>query len=231
MPELCPGLPQIEDAFSQAVDQSGGSVTDRFEDDGLLILRAVTQKCENIQTGDQLNAGVALMCDGPKIDIHPYIFRQVCRNGAIMPQVIGSESLTRETSEFESVFVLNDVRSVVEQSMSHRVFEQHIDNMKQAMVGPSRVETVLQLLSMSRADHQILRKVVRSFLGRHDRSGYGVMNAVTAVARETTEPRTKWELEKLGGMIPAWLLEQPGVDDASALFPSNRREEFPPIPV
>jgi hypothetical protein len=29
------------------------------------------------------------------------------------------------------------------------------------------------------------------------------MNAVTAVARETSDPETKWRLEEVGGSIPA----------------------------
>ena len=38
----------------------------------------------------------------------------------------------------------------------------------------------------------------------NDPTYYGVMNAVTAVARETTDPETKWRVEQFGGSIPAF---------------------------
>ncbi len=52
----------------------------------------------------------------------------------------------------------------------------------------------------------ILARIERMFSGETDRSLYGLMNAVTAVAREEREPRTRWRLEELGGGIPALLL-------------------------
>jgi hypothetical protein len=31
---------------------------------------------------------------------------------------------------------------------------------------------------------------------------FGFMNAVTAVARDTRDPETRWRLEELGGAVP-----------------------------
>jgi hypothetical protein len=40
-----------------------------------------------------------------------------------------------------------------------------------------------------------------------DRSAFGLLNAVTSVARETRDPETRWRLEELAGGMPAWLLQ------------------------
>jgi hypothetical protein len=36
-----------------------------------------------------------------------------------------------------------------------------------------------------------------------DQSAFGLMNAVTAVARGTPDPETRWMLEEIGGSLPA----------------------------
>jgi hypothetical protein len=59
-----------------------------------------------------------------------------------------------------------------------------------------------------------------------DRTRFGVMNAVTSVARDTRDPDEKWRLEELGGSIGACLLpRQPS--DAPAIETATR--EFIPV--
>jgi hypothetical protein len=48
-----------------------------------------------------------------------------------------------------------------------------------------------------------LGMILQRFNRAKDRSAYGLMNAVTSVARDTTDPEIKWRLESLGGSIPA----------------------------
>jgi hypothetical protein len=55
----------------------------------------------------------------------------------------------------------------------------------------------------------ILRTIVRRFDAEGDRSVFGLVNAVTSVARDTTDPETRWRLEELGGGMLAWVSERP----------------------
>jgi hypothetical protein len=48
---------------------------------------------------------------------------------------------------------------------------------------------------------EILSSVLRTFTNGRDRSVFGLMNAVTSVARDEPEPETRWRLEELGGAI------------------------------
>jgi len=41
-----------------------------------------------------------------------------------------------------------------------------------------------------------------------------VLNAITALARDTADPEQKWNLEELGGGIPAFLENDPTPDGA-----------------
>jgi hypothetical protein len=60
----------------------------------------------------------------------------------------------------------------------------------------------LQRHGMGRFVHQILK---RFSVGR-EQTRFGLMNAVTSVARDTSDPDARWRLEELGGAIGALIL-------------------------
>jgi hypothetical protein len=51
--------------------------------------------------------------------------------------------------------------------------------------------------------------VVERFFGGGDRSRFGLMNAVTSLARDTRDPELRWRLEELGGGVPALVVPRP----------------------
>ena len=57
----------------------------------------------------------------------------------------------------------------------------------------------------------------RYFSGTEGRSAFGLMNAVTSLARDTEDPELRWELEELGGGVPALLKPRVRRDGAAAL--------------
>ena len=46
-----------------------------------------------------------------------------------------------------------------------------------------------------------MARIMDQFFGGGDRSRFGLMNAVTAVARDEADPEVRWGLEELGGGI------------------------------
>ena len=56
---------------------------------------------------------------------------------------------------------------------------------------------------------QWLPMIFRSFEEGEDRSAFGLLNAVTAVARDISDPEVRWTLEQLGGTTPARLSRSP----------------------
>src|SRR5438874_358758 len=46
---------------------------------------------------------------------------------------------------------------------------------------------------------KLMGQIVGQFGADGDRSRYGLMNAVTATARETRDPELRWRLEEFGG--------------------------------
>ena len=50
---------------------------------------------------------------------------------------------------------------------------------------------------------RILASILEHFSRESDRTRFGLMNAVTSVARDTENPDVRWRLEELGGDIGA----------------------------
>ena len=78
----------------------------------------------------------------------------------------------------------------------------------------SEADTLITLMPyLSRLPEAQVATLVADLLQRfgegRDRSRYGLMNAVTARARDTKDPELRWRLEEIGGAITARLKLRP----------------------
>src|SRR6266852_1393915 len=90
---------QIKAVFKEEISAAGGTISDTFDDDTRLFARSILPHVREVRNNDQVQGGVALRATEEKIWVHPYLFRQVCRNGAIMAQALQTPLVER--SEFE----------------------------------------------------------------------------------------------------------------------------------
>jgi len=132
-----------------------------------------------------------------------------------MAQSTGSVRLERvedqDTSQIADVLI--DLHQAVTACATGDSFKSCIHDMQAATVANRTVDALLNLLPLISHfpnNHQMLRTIIDNFLTEGDETAYGMMNAVTATARDTSDRRVKWELEALGGGIPAKLEWQPG---------------------
>src|SRR5947209_18288497 len=77
-----PATQDIKECFGREIAQLGGTVSDAYDDGARLFLRSVLPAMEEVRPGDRMQAGVGVRVTGGEIWVHPYTFRQVCRNGA-----------------------------------------------------------------------------------------------------------------------------------------------------
>lgn len=204
-----PTTSEIALAFADEISALGGSVSESFDDGSHLFLRAQLSAEREVSPGDALKAGVALRTVGPSVSVHPYIYRRVCSNGAIAAQVTGTRQIRRVEFVTATEFVagaIDEIRLTVRQCADPAVFAKAASGMQlarnvlaEAMIG------ALPVLDRVPADHRehIIAMLAREFETTNDGTYYGVMNAITAVARETSDHETKWQLEEFGGSIPA----------------------------
>src|SRR5258708_34355995 len=83
----------IHDLFTQEITRARGTVSDTFDDEKHLFLRAILPDVREVRPRDQMQGGVALRATEQEIRVHPYLFRQVCRHAAIVVTPIATRQM------------------------------------------------------------------------------------------------------------------------------------------
>lgn len=191
----------IKAAFADEVAAQGGTVTDAYDDGARLFARAVLARGADVGPGDRVRGGVAVKAAGGEVCVHPYVFRLVCRNGAITARVTGTRHLTGlDACDPDAAAA---VREAVRACCAGDAFAEAAAGMRTARERQAELGlAVLPLLSrFPGRGAGVLRAVMDQFFGGDDRSRFGLMNAVTAVARDEADPEVRWGLEEFGGGI------------------------------
>ena len=85
-------------------------------------------------------------------------------------------------------------------------FASGVDEMRSSL--QSGIDLALSMMPMmsrlleSGASQRIVKTIMDRLFESRDTSRFGWMNAVTSVARDTTDPELRWRLEEFGGGIP-----------------------------
>jgi hypothetical protein len=208
----------IKALFAEEISAAGGAVSDTYDDGVRLFTRSLLPKVREVRKADGVQGGVALRAGEREVWVHPYVFRLVCRNGAIMAQAIQSRQV--EISEFTSPEeAAEDVRRAVRACCAEEAFSLAAEQMRSAR--EVQVDAALNLLPLvsrmpSGAGGRFVRDIMDRFFREGDPSRFGLMNAVTSVARDTADPEVRWRLEELGGGIAAGLTPVDQPDDTAA---------------
>lgn len=198
----------ILEVFSDQLAAHDGRLSEKFDDGNRLFARGVLPRTGDVARGDRVQAGVALRATGELIDVHPYLFRLVCRNGQIF--VEASETRRIEVHAWAPVeMVLDEVRLAVTLCAGEDAFASVAGQMRRARGGDADVNLMITLMPyLHHFAHwpQVLERIVSQFT-REEPTRFGLVNAVTATARDARDPEVKWRLEELGGQLAA--LERP----------------------
>ena len=177
---------------------------------------------DEVRPKDVVEGGIAVRTVGQEIDVCPYLFRQVCRNGAIMPQVAETRHIRRVDADapFETIEAVNDqLREAVRACSATEVFAHAARQVRFATTKEVPHDIIPLLLYSSfrgKMPVHVIGEIIRTFLGAEDRSAFSVMNAVTSVARDQDDPEFRWRLEELGGGVPAMRLPDIRPDGSEA---------------
>ena len=220
-PTYLPTTRAIRDAFDEEIAALGGAVRDAWDDGARLFLRGVLPAEADVRPGDAVQGGVAVRVVGGEILVHPYTFRQVCTNGAIRAFALETRRVARGEGGYEGAAALAAFAEAVRACAAPSAFARGVDEMRTA--AESEADYALMLMPMlARMDRESARRLAERVVARfeggpaRDRSAYGLLNAVTSVARDTRDPETRWRLEELGGGMPALLPRRPRAAPSAA---------------
>src|SRR5258708_11044459 len=107
--------------FSEEIASLGGSVKDTYNDGDRLFTRSILPEIREVRPRDFMQSGVALRADSEEAWVHPYLFRQVCANGAIMAHAIESRRIAIGTRDPE--FAASSIRETIRACAAIEVFE------------------------------------------------------------------------------------------------------------
>src|SRR5438270_1566246 len=88
----------IQQLFQEEISQLGGTVRDTFDDGRRLFARAVLTNFQPVGVEDDVQAGVALRADEEQVCVHPYVFRLICKNGAIWAHALETVRIDQPAS-------------------------------------------------------------------------------------------------------------------------------------
>jgi hypothetical protein len=196
---------EISAIFADEMTAAGGRVTETFDDGARLFVRSILAGEREVQRGDRVQGGVALRATAQDISVHPYVFRQVCTNGAIFAQARQSRRIERTGFSSDLDF---ELREAVQSCSAEDAFTVAAGSMRSAV--ESEIDVALMMMPMlsrlsSHAPAEVLAKllvrITQRFGGDRDQSRFAFMNAVTSVARDTPDPDLRWRLEEFGGLV------------------------------
>jgi hypothetical protein len=202
-PDRGPTTADLLAAFTDEITARGGRVTDAADDGRRLFARSVLTREGDVRPGDAVKAGVALRAAGGEAWVHPYLFRLVCRNGAIVARTVGTRHV-EGLAGYDPADAAEVVREAVGACCDPGVFADTLDRVRTAAEDAADLMLVFapSLARLTEAGHgQFVADIMDQFFRDGDRSRFGAANAVTATARGVTDPALKWELEELGGGI------------------------------
>lgn len=213
-----PATPEVRKTFERQIAIRGGTVTQAVEAEGDLFLRATLPMKDTVRAGDNVQGGVALRSAGPEIQVHPYVFREVCQNGAIWAQSLGTQRIERV--EFSAATdrisdALAQIEAAIGTCAQQATFRNAVTEMRESTQVDADIDLLLHIAHATDLRPGIFA-AIRRFHADRDQSLYGLMNAVTSVARDTPDPNTRWRLEELGGAVPAFVRPSPQADGAAA---------------
>jgi hypothetical protein len=219
-------LSRVQTLFNAEVQNLGGTMRDTFADGTRLFARAVLPLYRDVRRNDTMQCGIALRAREDVICVHPYLFRLVCANGAITAHAVQSRRIENfgalPVAEAETTLL-----AALRECGSKEAFVGGMDAVRSALdIEADAVLTLMPFLSQmpAAAQGRLLMDMLDNLHAERDMSGFGLMNAITATARDTDDPDLRWNLEEFGGGIPALLLSQPALRRGAAASLAGARQ-------
>ncbi len=206
-----PTIEEIRTLITVEVACAGGTVTDRAEPSGHLYLRATLPQVQEIRPGDALKGGVAARVTPQDVLICPYLFRQLCGNGAVVTMAGEAQRIERVDADCDCADARLALQTTVERCLAPETFTRLVSEMRPTLRRAAVLAVhFFPLLGRTREalDTRTWHEILVRFRREQDDSVFGLMNAITSVARDQSDPHMRWRLEDMGGAVPA-LLSQP----------------------
>jgi hypothetical protein len=194
---------EISEIFKDESQKAGGMLRGCSELLGRLYGRSVLPYQREVLPLDGVQASVAIRATDSRAVVYPSILRHVCSNGSIMELPMGIQyqfglcDMARDDIAWK-------LRKAIQECSKEEVFRVNVTALRRAAgleVGRLSGIKIGSMALHFRLAAQAADVIAARFNADSDGSRYGLMNAITSVARDTEDPELRWNLEKLGGDV------------------------------
>jgi hypothetical protein len=218
LPALTTGA--VLDEFTAAVGDRGGTVSGVFDDGTRLLARSVLPATDTVRRTDAFQGGVAIRATENDVWLYPFLFRQVCTNGAVIAHTLDARHIP-DLHDLDPDEAAELVREGVTACCAPEVFHTNMNHVRTA--AEQQADLALMLMPMlgrfpEAANAHVLQQIMRTFFDDRDQTRFGLMNAVTATAREASDPAVRWRLEEMGGELAVGMPVEPRHRPPAARF-------------
>ena len=198
------------DYFEQTIQLRGGTLVDEARRQRKGFLCAILPMTSYLQAGDLLTGGAALKIYENAVSLHTYLLRQICSNGMVQPMLQQERRFEiGELSSFQIEFRLGL------DALHRRGLAQHVrrfeESMRQKLEDRELRRTISKAATILNRSH--LREDLTARIAEEQRRAvnrgreddlprrFDLINAVTALARDTGNPMQRWKLMEFAGHL------------------------------
>lgn len=210
----------ILNVFFDEISDRSGKMLENFRHNERAFARALLPNQTEVKAKDVLQAGVALKATPSSLELHPFVYRQVCRNGTILGKSTQSHKLG-QAGDSCRVEVDGKAGEVIAAAEVEGWFRDAVGVCCQPEAFYDGAQKFLTSLHWHFHDKVVVEKalaasltsenfpahkrhfeeIMREYLNHDEPTLFRLVNAVTAVARDLHDPDQKWKLECFGGEL------------------------------
>jgi hypothetical protein len=184
----------------------------------MLYLKAIDRTLmDSVREGDVVCGGLVIRnseVGASALRVEPFILRRVCGNGLILEQSlkkihlgrqtmkIGEIHWSEETRELEDRVLWAKVRDIIRATFDKRIFQSWVERLRESTKVEIKrpIEAVNNIVGHLGLSEEQKQRLLMHF---SEPTKYGLVNAVTNLAREMKDVEEQVRLEEFGGRILA----------------------------
>lgn len=193
---------KVTELFTQKVSQHGGHIIQTSISAEHVLIEATLTVSDALLKGDYVQGGVALYYSPTLIAIHPYLFRLICESGLLIANTPEDCIIWQQgDAELNEKTLDTHLETAVQCCTKKDTFLPTITSLKTAL--SQEVILLKEILSLPRLteDNSLLDELLKHAIVEDEDTAFGLINTITATARDINMPQTCYQLQKLAGEI------------------------------
>lgn len=201
------------------------TISQSFADDTNFYLKAITDQRAEVKVGDIVEGGIIIRnseVGRGALRVEPYVNRLVCNNGAVVGtyrrfhlgrdngKELGDQSIWSDiTNTQRDELVWSEVSDIVKATLDGKFFDEYVQKAKALTEKTYQkpMEVLNHQLGTWKFSKEEADAILNSFVNGGDSSAWGIVNAMTSIAKTAETVARQVEIEELGYKASLQLLD------------------------